>query len=74
MTAAGDAVYLPVPSSVKLPFDIFNRPRPYIRQHHPTEQHRIYRMPRQELRRMTYSAKGYAPTSPDTGKIIDIRV
>lgn len=74
MTVAGDALYLPVPSSMKLPFEVFNRARPYIRQDQPTEHHRVYRMPRQERQRVTYGAKGYAPPPPATGKIIDIHV
>jgi hypothetical protein len=72
MTAVGDAIYLPVPSSNKLPLNVFNRPRPYTRQDQPTEQHRVYRMPRQDWRRMTYGAKGYATPPLETGKIIDI--
>jgi len=72
MTAVGDAVYLPVPSSIKSSIDIFNRPRPYIRKDHPVAQHRVYRMPRQDWQQMTYGAKGYATPPPATGKIIDI--
>jgi hypothetical protein len=74
MTAVGDAIYLPVPSSIRSPIEIFNRPRPYIRKNNPVAQHRVYRMPRQDWPRMTYGANGYATPPPATGKIIDILV
>ena len=72
MTAAGDILYLPVPSTVPKPLSIFRMKRQDGREQAPAGQHRIYRLPRHDPPHFAYTSNGYQIPQQGTGKIIDI--
>jgi hypothetical protein len=72
MTAAGDALYLPVPSTVPKPLSLFPMRRQDGRERKPAEQHRIRRLPRHDFPHIAYTSSGYQVVEQVTGKIVDI--
>lgn len=87
MTAAGEAIYLPIPSPARIPFPRSDperhttRDQQQARQHRiyrlprddqQTGQHRIYRLPRADQQRFAYNSNGYCISRQVTGKNIDI--
>ena len=72
MTAVGDILYLPVPSTVPKPLSIFGLKRQDSREQEQSGQHRIYRLPRHDATHLSYTSNGYQIPEQGTGKIIDI--
>ena len=72
MTAAGEALYLPVPRPARIPLPRFNLERQTTRDQHQTRPHRIYRLPRDDQQRFAYTSNGYRISERVTGQNIDI--
>lgn len=72
MSAAGEVLYLPVPSPARTPFSMFYLKRQGRHEQEQAGRQRIYRLPRHDSPHFAYTPKGYQIPQQGTGKIIDI--